>query len=171
MGCKVQKSLGTQKGSNEPRLRQSCCAARSAGFPLVLPACEMRLAMKPYASMDPTQRTQSCNCPVWAQANHPKLYRRAQGLLGRPDWASCLCPSGRPGGRPPLAIGMVPTGSGNGLAASLGLWDAATAALAVVKRATKAMDVASVLQPPSSRSVLPVIGWMPPVGSCACPKW
>ncbi len=62
--------------------------------------------------------------------------------MRRPDWSSAV--------RVPLA--PVPTGSGNGLAASAGLWDVATAAVALCRGRAQPIDVASVLQPPASRS-------------------
>jgi sphingosine kinase len=45
----------------------------------------------------------------------------------------------------------VPTGSGNGMAASCGLWDPATAAVAVCRGRVHACDVISALQPPGTR--------------------
>jgi hypothetical protein len=64
-----------------------------------------------------------------------------QGLLSRPDWDEARL----------LPIAHIPGGSGNGLAHSCGMHDAATAALAVCKAVVSPMDVASVLQAPSSR--------------------
>ena len=62
----------------------------------------------------------------------------AQGLFRRPEWREAV--------KVPLAL--VPSGSGNALAASTGLWTPATAAHAVVKGLTRPIDVVSVLQPP-----------------------
>ncbi|KAL4439225.1 hypothetical protein ABPG77_004127 [Micractinium sp. CCAP 211/92] len=59
-----------------------------------------------------------------------------QGLLGRPDWDATR--------RTPFA--QIPCGSGNALAASVGLWTVDTAVHAVVKGHQRAFDVASVLQ-------------------------
>ena len=46
---------------------------------------------------------------------------------------------------------MVPCGSGNGMAASAGLWTPATAAHAVCKGCTRGMDIMSLFQPPDRR--------------------
>lgn len=68
-------------------------------------------------------------------------FEGVQGLLGRSDWeAACKIP-----------FAAIPTGSGNGLAASTGLWDPATAVVALCKHTTHPIDMASVLQPPGSR--------------------
>lgn len=48
----------------------------------------------------------------------------------------------------------MPGGSGNGLAHSCGLRDAATAAFSICKGVFSPMDVASVLQPPASRQYI-----------------
>jgi hypothetical protein len=64
-----------------------------------------------------------------------------QGLLGRPDWDTARL----------VPLAHIPAGSGNGLAHSCGLRDAQTAAFAICKGVLSPMDVASVLQPPSSR--------------------
>lgn len=48
-------------------------------------------------------------------------------------------------------MAAVPCGSGNGLAASAGLWDPVTAVVSVCRGRTEAVDVASVLQPPGNR--------------------
>eukprot|EP00198_Chlamydomonas_reinhardtii_P003707 XP_001693043.1 diacylglycerol kinase [Chlamydomonas reinhardtii] len=69
------------------------------------------------------------------------LYEGLQGLFQRPDWeAAVQCP-----------MAAVPCGSGNGLAASAGLWDPVTAVVSVCRGRTEAVDVASVLQPPGNR--------------------
>ncbi len=47
-----------------------------------------------------------------------------------------------------MPLALVPSGSGNALSASTGLWSPATAAHAVVKGLTRPIDVVSVLQPP-----------------------
>lgn len=62
-----------------------------------------------------------------------------QGLLSRPDWDAARL----------LPIAHVPGGSGNGLAHSCGLQDAATAAFCICKGVVSPMDVASVLQAPA----------------------
>ena len=46
---------------------------------------------------------------------------------------------------------MVPCGSGNGMAASAGLWTPATAAHAVCKGCIRGMDILSLFQPPDRR--------------------
>lgn len=87
-----------------------------------------------------------------------------QGLLNRPDWETSR--------RVPLA--HVPGGSGNGLAASCGLWDTVTAAYSICKGRTQPLDVASVLQPPlrpaggcgaQQAGLAAVRGEMPPGGA------
>lgn len=65
-------------------------------------------------------------------------------MLSRPDWDAAR--------RIPIA--HVPGGSGNGLAHSCGLRDAATAAFSICKGVFSPMDVASVLQPPASRQYI-----------------
>ncbi|PNG99755.1 Sphingosine kinase A, partial [Tetrabaena socialis] len=69
------------------------------------------------------------------------MYEGLQGLFQRPDWAAAC--------RVPMAA--VPCGSGNGLAASAGLWDPVTAAVAACRGRVAPVDVASVLQPPGNR--------------------
>ncbi len=49
-------------------------------------------------------------------------------------------------------MAIIPSGSGNGLAGSAGLWDFTTAAVGVMRGLTAPIDVASVLQPPGRRS-------------------
>jgi len=62
------------------------------------------------------------------------VYEGVQGILGRPDWSKvCKVP-----------IAHVPSGSGNGLAASTSLWDPITAAYAICKGRTHPLDMASV---------------------------
>ena len=51
-----------------------------------------------------------------------------------------------------MPLALVPSGSGNALSASTGLWSPATAAHAVVKGLTRPIDVVSVLQPPGQVS-------------------
>ena len=46
-----------------------------------------------------------------------------------------------------VAIGMIPTGSGNGFAASVGSWDVHTALWAIMKNLRLPMDIVSILQP------------------------
>ena len=67
--------------------------------------------------------------------------RCLQGIFRRADWAEAV--------RLPLAL--VPGGSGNALSASTGLWSPTTAAHAIIKGRTQAMDCVSVLQPPGRR--------------------
>ncbi|EFJ51464.1 diacylglycerol kinase [Volvox carteri f. nagariensis] len=69
------------------------------------------------------------------------LHEGLQGLFQRPDWESAR-------GIPLVAI---PCGSGNGVAASCGLWDVPTAVVAVCRGQVAPVDVASVLQPPDNR--------------------
>ncbi|GFR44000.1 hypothetical protein Agub_g5146, partial [Astrephomene gubernaculifera] len=69
------------------------------------------------------------------------LHEGLQGLFQRPDWSSAR--------HVPLLA--VPSGSGNGLAASCGLWDPVTAVVALLRGRTAPVDVASVLQPPGNR--------------------
>ncbi|KAL6753666.1 ATP-NAD kinase-like domain-containing protein [Haematococcus lacustris] len=64
------------------------------------------------------------------------VFEGMQGLFSRPDWATAS--------RVPFA--PVPTGSGNGLAASVGVFDALSAAFSVCKGRCQPLDVASVLQ-------------------------
>ncbi len=45
-----------------------------------------------------------------------------------------------------MPFAHVPGGSGNGLAASCGLWDPVTAAYSICKGRTQPLDVASVVQ-------------------------
>ena len=67
-----------------------------------------------------------------------------QGLLSRPDWDRAR----------QVPVAHVPGGSGNGLAHSCGLRDAATAAFAICKSVVSPLDMASVLQPPASRQFI-----------------
>lgn len=67
------------------------------------------------------------------------VFEGLQGLLSRPDWDAARL----------LPIAHVPGGSGNGLAHSCGLQDAATAAFCICKGVVSPMDVASVLQAPA----------------------
>ncbi|GLC46319.1 hypothetical protein PLESTB_000998600 [Pleodorina starrii] len=69
------------------------------------------------------------------------LHEGLQGLFQRPDWAAAR----------EVPLVAVPCGSGNGVAASCGLWDLTTAAVAVCRGRVAPVDVASVLQPPNSR--------------------
>ncbi|KXZ51247.1 hypothetical protein GPECTOR_13g734 [Gonium pectorale] len=69
------------------------------------------------------------------------MYEGLQGLFQRPDWSAARA----------VPLVPVPCGSGNGLAASAGLWDADTAAVAICRGRTEPVDVASVLQPPGNR--------------------
>jgi hypothetical protein len=89
------------------------------------------------------------NCPPCINASDAFMRRcqrqwgvlAMQGLLGRPDWQRAAR----------IPFSCVPTGSGNGMAASLGLWDADTAAYSVCKGFMHDVDVASILQPPATR--------------------
>lgn len=65
------------------------------------------------------------------------LHEVLQGLLSRPDWRQAC--------RLPLAL--LPAGSGNAVAYSAGLWDAAAVVHAVVKGSARDLDVATVVQP------------------------
>lgn len=65
------------------------------------------------------------------------MHEVLQGLLARPDWQAAA--------RLPLV--QIPAGSGNGLAASTGLWNPCTAVHALIKGSLRPCDVASVLQP------------------------
>jgi hypothetical protein len=56
-----------------------------------------------------------------------------QGMLGRPDWEAMA--------RTPFA--QIPCGSGNALAASVGMWTVHTALHALIKGQRQAMDIAS----------------------------
>ncbi|KAL6778110.1 hypothetical protein ACKKBG_A16955 [Auxenochlorella protothecoides x Auxenochlorella symbiontica] len=69
------------------------------------------------------------------------VFEVLQGMLNRPDWEAAR----------QLPLVQIPAGSGNGLAASTGLWDVTTAVHALVKGCTSPMDVSSVLQPPARR--------------------
>ncbi|KAL0029421.1 hypothetical protein WJX77_006321 [Trebouxia sp. C0004] len=69
------------------------------------------------------------------------VHEALQGLLGRPDWQEAA----------KLPFGMLPTGSGNALAANTGMWDVVTAAYAICKGRTRSIDIVSMLQPPSTR--------------------
>eukprot|EP00798_Chlamydomonas_sp_ICE-L_P017203 gene17203-23524_t len=78
-------------------------------------------------------------------------------MLGRPDWeAPCrlpiaAVPTGSGNG---MAASSVPTGSGNGMATSCGMWDPTTAAHAICKGRTEPLDMATVLQAPGSRYLI-----------------
>lgn len=56
-----------------------------------------------------------------------------QGILARPDWAAMAA----------TPFAQVPCGSGNALAASVGLWSVDTAVHAVIKGQQQAFDIAS----------------------------
>lgn len=72
------------------------------------------------------------------------VFEGLQGLLSRPDWERAAA----------VPFATCPTGSGNGLAASLGVFDPVAAAFTVTRRRQHPMDVASVLQPQGSRYFL-----------------
>ena len=75
-----------------------------------------------------------------------------------------------------MPFAHVPGGSGNGLAASCGLWDTTTAAYAICKGRTQPLDVASVLQPQQRPQGSPqqaepaAVGVMPPGGTPTLPS-
>jgi sphingosine kinase len=75
------------------------------------------------------------------------LHEVINGLLSRPDWRRVCCGGGGDDGQAPalLRLAHVPCGSGNGVAVSCGLRDAATAAAAIAKGCSAKMDVTSVL--------------------------
>ena len=56
-----------------------------------------------------------------------------------------------------IPICHVPAGSGNGISASCGLWSPATAAHAILRGRTCAMDAATVVQPVSGTRLLSVM--------------
>ncbi|KAF5833187.1 ATP-NAD kinase-like domain-containing protein [Dunaliella salina] len=72
------------------------------------------------------------------------VFEGLQGLLSRPDWVRAAT----------VPFATCPTGSGNGLAASLGVFDPVAAAFTVTRRRQHPVDVASVLQPHGSRYFL-----------------
>jgi diacylglycerol kinase family enzyme len=74
-----------------------------------------------------------------------------EGLQGLMDSFHKSHKSGSPQHRPTPFV-HVPGGSGNGLAASCGLWDVETAAVAMILGKTRSLDLASVLQPKSTGS-------------------
>ena len=65
-----------------------------------------------------------------------------QGMLRRDDWKLCV---------DTLSLVQAPCGSGNALAASLGIWDVATAAYVAIRGRTSKIDVATILQPSTNR--------------------
>jgi len=79
--------------------------------------------------------------PYHAAPHHAAPYHAAhyhtvhfpQGLLGRPDWDTMR--------HTPLA--QVPCGSGNALAASVGMWSVDTALHAIIKGQQLRFDIAS----------------------------
>jgi sphingosine kinase len=64
------------------------------------------------------------------------MYEVLQGMLARPDWQPLAA----------LPFAQIPCGSGNALAASMGMWNVATAVHAIVKGQQRALDIATVLQ-------------------------
>jgi sphingosine kinase len=64
-----------------------------------------------------------------------------QGYFQSPDWEQ----------RAKIPFCMVPSGSGNALAANCGFWNATTAAHAICKGKRRHIDIFSVLQPPNRR--------------------
>ena len=56
-----------------------------------------------------------------------------------------------------LPLCHIPAGSGNGISATCGLWSPATAAHAILRGRTSAMDAATVVQPASGARVLSVM--------------
>ncbi|CAL5222109.1 g4421 [Coccomyxa viridis] len=69
------------------------------------------------------------------------IFEILQGYFHGEDWAQRV--------RAPFCL--VPSGSGNALAANCGLWTPETAAIAICKGRTRALDIFSVVQPPSRR--------------------
>ena len=67
------------------------------------------------------------------------MHEALQGLCGRPDADRRAAD---------LAFAVVPTGSGNGFAASIGALDAETAAWGIFRNARRPLDVCSVVQDP-----------------------
>lgn len=61
--------------------------------------------------------------------------------MQRPDWSTAR----------EVPLVAVPCGSGNGVAASSGLWDLSTAAVAICRGRCSPVDVATALQPPGNR--------------------
>jgi sphingosine kinase len=71
------------------------------------------------------------------------------GLLKRPDWQKAR----------QLPLGIIPGGSGNGLAATLGLLDPLTAAFALAKGHTRPLDLLSVRQKEAHRYCFLAVTW------------
>ena len=65
------------------------------------------------------------------------LFELLQGLLNRPDWEKVSLEK---------CIGVIPCGSGNGLATSLGSFNASQAAFIIARGFSKKLDIASVYQ-------------------------
>jgi sphingosine kinase len=65
------------------------------------------------------------------------LWEALQGVMQRRDWRHVL---------EAVAFGIIPAGSGNGLAASLGILDPAVAAAAICKAVARPVDLAAVRQ-------------------------
>lgn len=61
------------------------------------------------------------------------LAKHMQGMLARPDWQPLAA----------LPFAQIPCGSGNALAASMGLWNVATAVHAIVKGQQRLLDIAT----------------------------
>ncbi|KAK9805531.1 hypothetical protein WJX72_003548 [[Myrmecia] bisecta] len=65
------------------------------------------------------------------------VFEALQGYFKRPDWQQAV----------KLPFALLPSGSGNALAANTGCWDLVTAAHAVCKGVEAPLDIVSVLQP------------------------
>jgi len=65
------------------------------------------------------------------------VYEGIQGLLGREDWREAV---------ERVSFAACPSGSGNGLAASTGLWDVDTAAVSICRGGKGSIDMASMVQ-------------------------
>lgn len=81
---------------------------------------------------------------------------RVQGMLMRPDWDAMR--------HAPLA--QIPCGSGNALAASVGMWTVHTAVHAVVKGQRRALDIASGKLPPRTAGPGATLEWARAVLGC-----
>ena len=85
-----------------------------------------------------------CVITLTLRSTKNNLLRRCfprQGYFHGEDW----------GQRVATPFCLVPSGSGNALAANCGLWAPETAAIAVCKGRTRALDIFSVVQPPCAR--------------------
>ena len=83
----------------------------------------------------------SHSCSGWIIGDLPRCCFARQGYFHGGDW----------GQRVATPFCLVPSGSGNALAANCGLWAPETAAIAICKGRTRALDIFSVVQPPCAR--------------------